>query len=124
MNFIKFEAYGMLTSQQSQHKVNESIQNLTDAANKFFLTNTLHCSRSLIQVTKEDMDACSSFNFVEVDKELLHLVTLALFAVFFFLESLPCAALCVQADVSALGKIDLCPVPLKLIWQVSPHPSL
>jgi hypothetical protein len=34
--------------------------------------------------TKEDMDTCSSFNFVEVDKELLHLATAALFAVFFF----------------------------------------
>jgi hypothetical protein len=52
------------------------------------------------------MDACSSFNFVEVDKELLHLVTAALFAVCFFLESLPCAVLCIQVDVSALGKID------------------
>jgi hypothetical protein len=56
------------------------------------------------------MDACSSFNFVEVDKKLLHLVIAALFAVFFF-ESLPCAALCVQADVSALGKIDFKSLP-------------
>jgi hypothetical protein len=65
---------------------------------------------SSIQVTKKDMDACSSFKFVEVDKELLHLVIAALFAVF-FLESLPCAALCVQADVSALGKIDFGSLP-------------
>jgi hypothetical protein len=46
------------------------------------------------------------FNFVEVDNELLlPSVTTALHH-FFFLESLSCAALCVQADVSALGKTN------------------
>jgi hypothetical protein len=41
MNFIKFEAYGMLMSQQSQHKVNESIQNLMDAANKHLSSSSI-----------------------------------------------------------------------------------
>ena len=41
MNLSKFEGCGKLASQQSQHKVNESIQNLTDTANKYLSSSSI-----------------------------------------------------------------------------------
>ena len=69
----------------------------------FLLTNTLHCSE-IPHLGYKGQHGCMFFHFVEVDNELSHLVTTVLQCPFFF-ESLSCAALCIQVDVSALDKM-------------------
>ena len=72
--------------------------------NPFLLTNMLCCSE-IPHLGYKGRHKHMFFNFVEVDNELLHSVTTP-FWCFFFLESLSCAALCVQVDVSTLGKMN------------------
>ena len=66
----------------------------------FLVTNALRCSE-IPHPGYKGRHGRVFFNFVGVDNELLHWATTA--SRCFFLESASCAALCVQADVSAHG---------------------